>query len=294
VVTSTVSILCCEYLKSVFIHTLYLCLLYDSLNRVIFYLNICNWFVSNGHRLCRLQGTNWTVMYNSDECQSSKDWVWYISHLVNSKVQQSLYRSGQALRVAEDWDFQISRQLLHEGDKVVSSIHRPPLPPQEIFLVLISVRGWVNPRAIVWPEGLCQWKIFSDTIRNRTRNLPVCSAVPQPTAPPHAPTWLTVLQLMDENHMGINRAVAEVNACLILLGDYMSCTHLGSHYLKSLLRFWTGAVSQNYIRKLSYLTARISIIGRKWWVFMQQIWTNIIGYIWILVFVNFASWNIPK
>jgi hypothetical protein len=68
------------------------------------------------------------------------------------KVKESHNRSGVAQRVPGGLGFQISWHSAHEGGEIVSLTHRPPLPP-EMFLVLFFTRGWVDPRAMVWPEG---------------------------------------------------------------------------------------------------------------------------------------------
>jgi len=68
---------------------------------------------------------------------------------------QSHYRPGHALRVPGGWGSLISRQLTHEGGKVVNSTHPPPLPPRKYSWYSFLLQFESIPRAIVRPEGLC-------------------------------------------------------------------------------------------------------------------------------------------
>jgi hypothetical protein len=56
-----------------------------------------------------------------------------------------------------------------------------PLPPGR-FLVLISVRGRIDPQGHSAAGRIRSIEKFNDLIGNRTCNFPACSIVPQPTA----------------------------------------------------------------------------------------------------------------
>ena len=96
-------------------------------------------------------------------------------------IKKFPYRPDKAMCAPEGSGFSISRHM-----KVASLSVLPTgrLYLLETSLVLISVRGRVYNRDMVRSEGLCQWKI---PIGNRTRDLPACSAVSQPTASLSAP-----------------------------------------------------------------------------------------------------------
>jgi len=91
------------------------------------------------------------------------------------------YRYGQPQMVLGGWGSQILRQSAHESGKVFSPTNRPPLSPGNISGTYFCYRLSHSAAG-----RIMSMKNSNDTVGNRTRDLPTCSAVPLRTAPPRA------------------------------------------------------------------------------------------------------------
>jgi hypothetical protein len=122
--------------------------------------------------------------------------IWNIPRALSSEVKgkkTQSYPCNRPWRPIGLWDVETStffRQSAHRWRWGCKPYAPAVLYPPGRFLVLISVRGWVDPRVIVRLEGLGQLKNPVTPIGTRTRDLPACSIVPQPTTLLHGPSEL--------------------------------------------------------------------------------------------------------
>jgi hypothetical protein len=176
-------------------------------------------------------------------------------------IKQSLYRLGQVLIVPWIWGSHTSRQSAHEDGKFYS------LTSQEIFLVLIYFRDWIDPTAIMWPGGLCQWKIFMTPSGIEPR--PFCfqrsgtTAFPLPTcdqkskycgwlfqvAWPGSDFWEKVVAISVLMWSRLDNLAGELRSSLMRRS-------VGSALLFPL---WSGPTQRGW---MFYIAGRISTIGR--------------------------------
>jgi hypothetical protein len=137
-----------------------------------------------------------------------------------------------------------------------------PLPAGR-FLVLISVRGWVDSRAIMILEELGQLKNSNDHIGTRTCDLPACGIISQPTTLSCWTLAVIVLNILSDERTGLSL----MN--MLALSSSVRIAHIACywkffllHYIQVFCQSRLCKAEHTYLmhlmlqRQLSYLNGR--------------------------------------
>jgi len=95
------------------------------------------------------------------------------------KAKLSHYRSGQDLGAPGDGDYSEFPENRHMEVEMLSAVRTGRLYSQDMSLVLVSVRGWVEPRAIVRPEGISNRKTWMPPLGIEPVNFQVVAHCPK-------------------------------------------------------------------------------------------------------------------
>ena len=111
----------------------------------------------------------------------------HVEFYSKNKFEKSVHLKGKCksaplqARGAQMFPGSSRSQITWQWPRIVvrlSALRAGRLYPQEILLVLISVRGWFDPQGHSAIGRIMSMKNSNDTIRNRTSDFPICSTAP--------------------------------------------------------------------------------------------------------------------